>query len=147
MKKDFKNKVYLSLPLDSLQSSAALQCDIFIYLPLNNKRPSPSMPELKAGEYLLILKAERIIHSAAASSFGFTITPNPNFNFAIVRDGQNHAAWKKDSREARFILELFAIEPEDTVSKNEKFGPHSNEKTSEERTLADLPASDLGVIA
>ncbi|MEM7558007.1 MAG: serine/threonine-protein kinase [Planctomycetota bacterium] len=116
------------------------------YLPLNNRRPSPSMPELEAGEYLLILKADKIVHSSAASSFGFTITPNPSFNFAIVRDGRNHATWKKDSREAQYILEMFAKEHDEVVSANNDSETYSKVKASKEKTLADLPASDLAVI-
>ena len=116
------------------------------YLPLNNSRPSPSMPELEAGEYVLILEATRIVHSSAASSFGFTITPNPSFNFTIVRDGRNHAAWKKGSRESQFILEMLGKEHSAAVSKSEKSETHSQGKTAEEETLADLPASDLAVI-
>ncbi len=75
-----------------------------------NKKPKVQMPELVAGEYLMVLEAEPVTDSMAISSFGFRVTPTPSFNYTIARDGDQHAAWPVDSQQAQTVIRQCAAE-------------------------------------
>jgi|LakMenEpi03Aug12_release.lakeMendotaPanAssembly.Ray.scaffolds.fasta_scaffold84217_3 serine/threonine protein kinase len=71
--------------------------------PLPNQNTSVGLPQLNAGEYVLVVEAVEVISSFAVSSFGLLVTPEKTFNHFIVRDGEQHSAWPLDSPEAAYI--------------------------------------------
>lgn len=75
--------------------------------PLAKSRPVVDLHRLQPGEYLLILRPEEVISSFASTLFGFRISREPTFNYFILRDGENHAAWQLGSPEAEYIRKLF----------------------------------------
>jgi hypothetical protein len=80
--------------------------------PIASLDPVVEMPKLKAGEYLLVLRAEEVISSfRPLYSFGFLSEPEPHFNYFIMRDSGNHAAWLRGSEEEKYITSLFAKLP------------------------------------
>lgn len=77
--------------------------------PLANQNTTAGLPQLNAGEYVLVVEAVEVISSFAVSSFGLLVTPEKTFNHFIVRDGEQHAAWPLDSPEAAYILRASTI--------------------------------------
>jgi serine/threonine protein kinase len=75
--------------------------------PLKNSITLVELPRLEAGEYLLILRPEEVISSFTTTLFGFRVTPEQTFNYFVLRDGQQHAAWQLGSPEAEYIRKLF----------------------------------------
>jgi len=71
--------------------------------PLANQNTTVGLPQLNAGEYVLVVEAVEVIGSFAVSSFGLLVTPEKTFNHFTVRDGEHHAAWPLDSPEAAYI--------------------------------------------
>lgn len=81
--------------------------------PALGDQPLSVMPELKPGEYVLILQAVQVASSFESTDlFGFKTESRPTFNYFVVRDGERHAAWPVDSKEARFI-EGFLVRGQD----------------------------------
>ncbi|MFN8741927.1 MAG: serine/threonine-protein kinase [Pirellula sp.] len=72
--------------------------------PLANQNTTVGLPQLNAGEYVLVVEEVEVISSFAVSSFGLLVTPEKTFNHLILRDGEQHAAWPLDSPEAEYIL-------------------------------------------
>ncbi|MCA9195024.1 MAG: protein kinase [Planctomycetales bacterium] len=64
----------------------------------------PRMPSLAPGEYVMVLEANPVTSSFAISSFGFRVTPEPTFNYVVVRESEQHAAWPVGSPEAQAII-------------------------------------------
>ena len=75
--------------------------------PLANSITLVDLPRLDAGEYLLILRPEEVISSFTTTLFGFRVMPEQTFNYFVLRDGQQHAAWQLGSPEAEYIRKLF----------------------------------------
>jgi serine/threonine protein kinase len=77
--------------------------------PLSNQNSATELPQLKAGEYVLILRAEEVISSfRPLNLLGFLVEPEPHFNYFIIRDAENHAAWPVGTPEEQYITSLFA---------------------------------------
>jgi serine/threonine protein kinase len=77
--------------------------------PLANQNPVVELPPLMAGEYILVLRAEEVISSfRPINPLGFLFESGSTFNYFIIRENQNHAAWQKGSPEEQYITSLFA---------------------------------------
>ncbi len=74
--------------------------------PSANQNPTDNLPSLNAGEYVLVLQPVEAINSFAVTAFGFLITPEKTFNYFILRDGKQHAAWPVDSPQAAYIRQI-----------------------------------------
>ena len=77
--------------------------------PIANQNTTVGLPQLKAGEYVLVVEAVEVTSSFAVSSFGLLVTPEKTFNHFIVRDGEQHAAWPLDSPEAAYIRRTYTM--------------------------------------
>jgi hypothetical protein len=85
--------------------------------PLSNQKPAVELPPLKEGEYVLVLRAEEVISSfRPLNPLGYLFEPEPHFNYFIVRDSENHAAWPKGSLEEQYITSLFASAARDEIN-------------------------------
>jgi serine/threonine protein kinase len=76
---------------------------------LADQNTTVDLPQLNAGEYVLVVEAVEVVSSFAVSSFGLQVTPEKTFNHFIVRDGEQHAAWPLDSPEAEYIRRASTI--------------------------------------
>ena len=77
--------------------------------PLADSDTASDLPRLEPSEYVLILRSEEVISSFTTTLFGFRFTPEQTFNYFILRDSQQHAAWQLGSPEAEYIRNLFAV--------------------------------------
>lgn len=85
--------------------------------PLENQNPTVELPPLKEGEYVLVLRAEEVISSfKPLNPLGFLFEPEPHFNYFIVRDSENHAAWPKGSLEEQYITSRLASAVRDEIN-------------------------------
>jgi hypothetical protein len=77
--------------------------------PLANQSPSTKIPQLTVGEYVLILRAEEVVGSfRPINPLSFLFESEPTFNYFVIRDKGNHAAWPIGSPEEQYITSLFA---------------------------------------
>lgn len=77
--------------------------------PLANQSPSTEIPQLTVGEYVLILRAEEVVGSfRPINPLSFLFESEPTFNYFVIRDKGNHAAWPIGSPEEQYITSLFA---------------------------------------
>jgi serine/threonine protein kinase len=76
---------------------------------LANQNTAVDLPQLNAGEYVLVVEAVEVVSSFAVSSFGLLVTPEKTFNHFIVCDGQQHAAWPLGSPEAAYIRQVLTL--------------------------------------
>lgn len=84
--------------------------------PFVNQKPAVQLPPLKEGEYVLVLQAEEVISSfRPLNPLGFLFESEPHFNYFIVRDSENHAAWPKGSLEEQYITSLFTSAARDEI--------------------------------
>ncbi|MBL8820104.1 MAG: serine/threonine protein kinase [Planctomyces sp.] len=78
--------------------------------PLKGQNPAVELPRLSDGEYVLVLRAEEVVNSFSSSFLGIRVTPEQTFNYFILRDGEQHAAWPLESPEAAYVTQLFVAE-------------------------------------
>ncbi len=77
--------------------------------PRVNQNPTSNLPNLDAGEYLLVLQQEEVISTFAVSVFGLSVTPEKTFNYFILCDGGQHAAWLVGSPQAGYIRQFLRL--------------------------------------
>ncbi len=85
--------------------------------PRANQNPPGNLPQLNAGDYLLVLQQEEVISSFAVSAFGLSVTPEKAFHHFIVRDGNQHAAWPVNSPQAAYVRQFLMLVQSDKTDK------------------------------